>query len=370
MLGEAVRGRLAFTARDSDGQFRNLADGERLGEDERWAVRGLLEFDGGDTEAVVKAQTGRYRGDPTIRATEQDVQPLTGERLGGVYEGRFESQIFENVRATEISLRLTHHFDGFDLNTSRATSAASPICSSTTSTARRWAYSTSATARGAQTPFYGVQGVRNESDQFTQELRLSSTNRGAAAMDRRRVLHARAPGQHRLVPGRRRFRRVRLLGGALAVFVAADEFTQKIESTALFVHTTYQATEQLKFTLAGRISRDVRKLDQDFYNYDGDDVHRHPLRRPVRPGDARRRRPERGRPQDAEAELGSLERPAGRRLPGRCGQAGLRQHLARREERRPHPGLHRRGRDQRLIRRPCGPTSSARRPNGWTGGCG
>ena len=51
--------------------------------------------------------------------------------------------------------------------------------------------------------------------------------------------------------------------------MAADEFTQKIESTALFVHTTYQATEQLKFTLAGRISRDVRKLDQDFYNYDG-----------------------------------------------------------------------------------------------------
>lgn len=271
VLGDAVRGRLAFTARDSDGQFRNLSDGERLGEDERWAVRGLLEFDlGFDTKAVLKAQTGRYSGDPTIRATEQDVQPLTGERLGGIYEGRFETQLFENVRATEVSLRLTHQFDGFDLNTLTGyLGGKTHLFLNYVDGSQVGVLDLGYGAGPVRTPFYGVQGVRNDSDQFTQELRLSSTREGplqwiVGAFYMREHLDSVSwflGGDDSGAFG--------YLGGAPAVFVAADDFTQKIESMALFAHTTYELTEQLKVTLAGRVSRDERKLDQDFYNYDG-----------------------------------------------------------------------------------------------------
>lgn len=272
ILGDAVRGRLAFTARDGDGYFKNLVDGRPLGEDERWAVRGLVGIDlGENTLAQIKLQTGRFLGQPTMRPSELAVQPLTGQDLGGTYDLYSTTQQFERVKATELSLRLTHHFDGFDLNTVTGgvltkTHLAFNYVDGVVQGALDLGYG----AGPVQTPYYGVQSGRAKSDQFTQEVRLSSTTEsplqwivGAFYMQE----DLRSTGSFLFGDDSGAFGY--LAGGAPAVFLVLDDYEQKIESVAAFAHTTYQATEKLKFTLAGRLSRDKRKLDQDFYNYDG-----------------------------------------------------------------------------------------------------
>lgn len=272
IFGDAVRGRLAFTARDGDGYFENLVNGEPLGEDERWAVRGLVDIDlGENTLAQVKLQTGRFLGQPTMRPAEQEVQPLTGQVLGGAYDLYSTTQQFERVKATEASVRLTHHFDGFDLNTVTGgvftrTHMAFNYVDGVVQGALDLGYG----AGPVQTPYYGVQSTRAKSDQFTQEVRLSSTTEsplqwivGAFYMQE----DLRTTGSFLFGDDSGAFGY--LDGAAPAVFLVLDHYDQKIESLAVFAHTTYQATDKLKFTLAGRLSRDKRKLDQDFYNYDG-----------------------------------------------------------------------------------------------------
>jgi len=272
ILGDAVRGRLAFTARDGDGHFENLVNGEPLGEDERWAVRGLVDIDlGEDTLAQIKLQTGRFLGQPTMRPAEQAVQPLTGQVLGGTYDLYSTTQQFERVKATEASLRLTHHFDGFDLNTVTGgvftrTHLAFNYVDGVTQGVLDLGYG----AGPVKTPYYGVQSGRAKSDQLTQEVRLSSTTDaplqwivGAFYMQE----DLESTGSFLLGDDSGAFGY--LDDGAPAVFLVLDDYQQKIESVAVFAHTTYQATEKLKFTLAGRLSRDKRRLNQDFYNYDG-----------------------------------------------------------------------------------------------------
>lgn len=272
LFGEAVRGRLAFTARDGEGYYKNLVNGEPLGEDERWAVRALVDVDLGENTLVqIKAQTGRFLGQPTMRAAEQAIQPLTGQVLGGVYDLYSTTQQFERVKATEASLRLTHHFDGFDLNSVTGgvftrTHLAFNYVDGVVQGALDLGYG----AGPVETPYYGVQSGRAKSDQFTQEVRLSSSTESAlqwivGAFYMQEDLSSTGSFLFGDDSGAFGY----LDGGAPAVFLVLDDYEQKIESLALFAHTTYQATEKLKFTLAGRLSRDKRKLDQDFYNYDG-----------------------------------------------------------------------------------------------------
>jgi iron complex outermembrane recepter protein len=272
ILGDTVRGRLAFMARDGDGYFKNLVNGDPLGEDERWALRGLLDIDlGENTLAQIKLQTGRFLGQPTMRPAEQEIQPLTGQVLGGTYDLFSTTQQFERVRATELSLRLTHHFDGFDLNTVTGgvltkTHLAFNYVDGVVQGALDLGYGNGP----VQTPFYGAQSTLAKSNQFTQEVRLSSATDsplqwivgGFYMQEDLRTTGSFLFGDDSGAFGY-------LDGGAPAVFLVLDDYEQKIESAAVFAHTTYQATEKLKFTLAGRLSRDKRKLDQDFYNYDG-----------------------------------------------------------------------------------------------------
>ncbi|MFC3078104.1 TonB-dependent receptor [Phenylobacterium terrae] len=272
IVGDWVRGRLAFTARDTDGHFKNLIDGEPLGEDERWAVRALVDVDlGENTLAQIKLQTGRFLGQPTMRPAEQELQPLTGQVLGGTYDLYSTTRQFERVRATELSLRLTHRFDGFDLNAvTGGVSTKTHLAFNYVDGVVQGVFDLGYGNGPVQTPYYGVQSGRAESDQFSQEVRLSSTTEsplqwivGAFYMQE----DLRSTGSFLFGDDSGAFGY--LDGGAPAVFLVLDDYEQDIKSVAVFAHTTYQATERLKFTLAGRLSRDKRRLDQDFYNYDG-----------------------------------------------------------------------------------------------------
>lgn len=271
IAGEGVRGRLAGYFRNQDGDFRNLATGKRVGQNERYAVRGLLDIDTSETSSLLlKAQYGRFKGDPTIRHTEQAVNNFTGETLGGKREVINELGQDERVSALEFSGRfnadlgavsldlisgflkidsgyLTNFFDGHQIGVLDLGYGAGPV----------------------QTALYGVQGADTRTKQFSQEARLTSKSTGPlsyilGAYYLREKLEGTAwffAGDDSGAFG--------YLGADPAAFLVFDEYSQKLSSFALFSQADYKLTDKLKATLGGRVSWDKRSLDLTFANYDG-----------------------------------------------------------------------------------------------------
>jgi iron complex outermembrane recepter protein len=271
LVGETVRGRIAGYYRHQDGDFRNLATRKRIGESDRYSVRGLLDIDTSEASSLLlKAQYGRFKGDPAIRHTEQAVNNFTGETLGGEREVINELGQDERVKALELSARfnadlgpvgldlitgylkidsgyLTNFFDGTQIGLLDLGYGAGPV----------------------QTALYAVQGADTRSKQFSQEARLTSQSSGPLSyILGAYYLHEKLDGTAWFFAGDD--------SGAFgyfasdpAAFLVFDQYQQTLSSFALFTQADYKLTDTLKATLGGRVSWDKRSLDLIFANYDG-----------------------------------------------------------------------------------------------------
>jgi iron complex outermembrane receptor protein len=271
LAGDEVRGRLAGYYRSQDGDFLNLATGKRIGENERYAVRGLVDIDTSDNSSLLlKAQYGRFKGDPTIRHTEQPVNNFTGEALGGKREVINELGQDERVKALELSARfkadlgavgldvisgylkidsgyLTNFFDGRQIGVLDLGYGAGPM----------------------QTALYGVQGADTRTKQFSQEVRLTSQSSGPLSyILGAYYLHEKLDGTTWFFAGDDSGA-FGYFGADQAAFLVFDEYAQKLSSFALFTQADYKLTDKLKATIGGRVSWDKRSLDLTFANYDG-----------------------------------------------------------------------------------------------------
>ncbi|MFM7011686.1 MAG: TonB-dependent receptor [Betaproteobacteria bacterium] len=271
LAGDSVRGRLAGYYRHQDGDFVNLATGKRIGESDRYAIRGLLDIDTSEASSLLlKAQYGRFKGDPAIRHTEQAVNNFTGETLGGKREVINELGQDERVKALEFSAHfnadlgvvgldlisgflkidsgyLTNLFDGSQIGVLDLGYGAGPM----------------------QTALYGVQGSDARTKQFSQEARLTSQSSGPLSyILGAYYLHETLDGSAWFFAGDD--------SGSLgyfeddpAAYLVFDQYAQKLSSFALFTQTDYKLTDKLKATVGGRVSWDKRSLDLTFANYDG-----------------------------------------------------------------------------------------------------
>lgn len=271
LVGDSVRGRIAFFGRRDDGDFININNGERIGKDDRWAVRGLVDADlSANASVLIKAQYGKYDGDPAIRPTEQDVNNLTGEILGGKREIRQELAQYENVEYGELSSRLkvdlgpvgldlitgyldiksglsTNFFDGTQVGLLDLGYGAGPV----------------------QTPLYGVQGGTAHSKQFSQEARLTSQTDGPLSFILGAYyLQEKLDGSIWFFAGDDSGA-FGYFGTDPAAFLTYSIYQQNLSSFALFSQWDYKFTDKLKLTLGGRVSWDKRSLDLTFANYDG-----------------------------------------------------------------------------------------------------
>ena len=271
LIGEAVRGRVAGFHRHHDGDFRNLATGKRIGESDRYAVRGLLDIDtSASSSLLLKAQYGKFEGDPAIRHTEQAVNNFTGEVLGGEREVINQLGQDERVKALELSGHfeadlgpvgldlisgylkidsgyLTNFFDGTQIGLLDLGYGAGPV----------------------QTALYGVQGSDTRSKQFSQEARLTSQSDGPLSyILGAYYLQEDLDGSIWFFAGDDSGA-FGYFGADPAAFLVFDEYRQELSSFALFTQADYKVTEHLKATVGGRVAWDDRSLDLIFANYDG-----------------------------------------------------------------------------------------------------
>lgn len=271
IAGDRLLGRLSFYSRDDKGTVKNINTGQRIGEDERWAVRGLLDLKISEsTDLLLKAQYGKFQGDPAVRPTEQDVNNFTGEPLGGDREIRNELGEFEDVESTEVSARIHTDFGtaSLDLVTAYLMNDSALTLNFFDGT-QVGLLNLGYGAGPVTAPLFGVQGFNSETWQFSQEVRLSSQLDGpfqyvVGAYYLKEELDGRTwffGGDDSGALG--------LLGATPAAFVAFDEYTQELSSAAAFSQTYYDITDALKLTLGARISWDSRDLDLVFANFDG-----------------------------------------------------------------------------------------------------
>lgn len=271
LAADRVRGRVALFNRHHDGDFVNLASGERIGESDRFAVRGLLDIDTSESSTLrLKAQYGRFKGDPAIRHTEQAVNNFTGETLGGEREVINELGEFERVRAVELSARFaadlgpvsldlisgylkvdsgysTNFFDGTQIGLLDLGYGAGPV----------------------QTALYAVQGSDTASEQFSQEARLTSQLSGPLSyILGAYYLQEKLDGTGWFFAGDDSGA-FGYFGTDPAAFLVFDQYAQKLSSFALFAQGDYELLPRLKATIGGRVSWDERSLDLVFANYDG-----------------------------------------------------------------------------------------------------
>lgn len=271
IAGDGVRGRIATYYRHYDGDFVNLATGNRIGESDRYGIRGMLDIDTSATSSLLlKAQYGQYKGDPAIRHTEQAVNNFTGETLGGEREVINELGQDERVKALELSAHfkadlgavvldlisgyvkidsgyLTNFFDGHQIGVLDLGYGAGPV----------------------ETALYGVQGADTHTKQFSQEARLTSQTGGPFSyILGAYYLQEKLDGTAWFFAGDDSGA-FGYYGADPAAFLVFDEYSQKLSSFALFGQGDYKLTDKLKLTLGGRVSWDKRSLDLTFANYDG-----------------------------------------------------------------------------------------------------
>ncbi|SEH13878.1 Outer membrane receptor proteins, mostly Fe transport [Sphingopyxis sp. YR583] len=271
IAGDSVRGRLAFFGRRDDGDFVNINDGERIGKDNRWSVRGLLDIDlASNASVLLKAQYGKYDGAPSIRPTEQAVNNFTGEILGNKREIRQELGQYENVEYGELSSRAnidlgpvgldlitgyldiksglsTNFFDGTQIGLLDLGYGAGPV----------------------QTALYGVQGGTAHSKQFSQEVRITSQTDGPLSfIIGAYYLKEKLDGSIWFYAGDDSGA-FGYFGTDPAAFLTYSIYKQNLSSAALFSQWDYKFNDKLKLTIGGRVSWDKRSLDLSFANYDG-----------------------------------------------------------------------------------------------------
>lgn len=271
LVGDAVRGRISGYYRQYDGDFENLASGQRVGGNDRYAVRGFLDIDTSTNSSILlKAQYGKFKGDPAIRHTEQAMNNFTGEALGGKRQVINELDQFERVEAFELSGRFaadlgafaldlisgylkvdagysTNFFDGTQIGLLDLGYGAGPV----------------------QTALYGVQGSDTTSEQFSQEARLTSQLSGPVSFILGAYyLQETLDGTGWFFAGDDSGA-FGYFGADPAAFLVFDDYRQKLSSFALFAQGDYEITPSLTATLGGRVSWDQRDLDLIFANYDG-----------------------------------------------------------------------------------------------------
>lgn len=271
LIGDSVKGRIAFFGRKDDGDFVNINNGQRIGKDRRWAVRGFLDFAlAPNAGLLLKGQYGEFDGDPAIRHTEQPFNNFTGEQLGGKYEIRQDLGQFEKIKFRELSARFHVDFDAVRLDLISGYLKIDSGLSTNFFDGTQIGLLDLGYGNGpVQTPLYGAQGFKSASTQFSQEARLTSQFDGPLSF----ILGAYY--LHEKLDGRTWFfagddsGAFGYFGTDPAAFLVLDDYKQKLSSFALFSQWDYELTPELKLTLGGRVSWDKRSLDLTFANYDG-----------------------------------------------------------------------------------------------------
>jgi len=270
VVGDSVRGRLAFFSRKDDGDFVNINNGKRIGKDQRWAVRGMLDIDLSPNAGVLfKAQYGKSDGDPAIRHTEQAVNNFTGEVLGGRYQIRQELGEFEEVESAEISSRFHLDLDAARLELISGYLKIDSGLSTNLFDGTQVGLLNLGYGAPVTTPFYGPQGFSSGSKQFSQEARLTSQFDGPFSFILGAFyLHENLDGRNWFLGGDDAGA-FGYFGNDPSVFLMLNEYNQELSSSALFAQGDYELTPELRATLGGRVSWDKRSLDLTFANYDG-----------------------------------------------------------------------------------------------------
>lgn len=268
-LAENVAGKFSFSKRDRDGYVDNVVDGQEYHDEDNLSLRGQLLFTPTERTEILFGldyssddQAGNCRNvnnldlnnplglavfyPPVIAATTGgDVR-----KCASTADARQERDIYGAM------LRIDHDFDGATL---------------TSITAYRnsdyeWLEDLAGMPHG-QTPFNLIDTAREEADQFSQELRLTSTAGGtldwlvgAFYMEEDVSRQERFIGSFHAPLAAMGFN---LLNGD----VSFDQ-ENTTTSTAVFGQIDYHFNERFSWSVGARYARDDKEIDQALVNYE------------------------------------------------------------------------------------------------------
>ncbi len=268
-LSDSVRGRLSANYVDSDGWQEDINTGKEYGEQDKFAVRGLLDFDISDlTSATLKTYYSSDEstpespqvdglveafGDPSfgVLNSPSDADDVT---VGGLDVGRDED-------GYGVSLTLTHSFDGMDL-----------ISISSYDSYEREVVDNYGGSSAAILDLY----QENEMTQWGQELRLVSTTDGDTSWV------AGVNISKEKVEVMDRFDDSFFVTDSVAVTGVLDpadvsaqgldlltaDYEQETDSYGLYVHTETALSDQWNLIIGARYSYDDRSFDGVSTNHD------------------------------------------------------------------------------------------------------
>jgi iron complex outermembrane receptor protein len=268
-IADNVAGKFSFSKRDRDGYVDNVVDGEEYHDEDNLSLRGQLLFTPSERMEILFGldystddQAGNCRNVNNLALNNPlglavfypaVIAATTG---GDIRKCASSAGAMQERDVYGALLRVDYDFDGSTLTSITAYR----------DTDYEWLEDLAGMPLGA-TPFNLIDTAREESDQFSQELRLTSTGEGslewligAFYMEEDVSRQERFIGSFHAPLAAQGFS---LLNGD----VSFDQ-ENKTTSTALFGKIDYHFNERFTWSLGARYARDEKEIDQALVNFE------------------------------------------------------------------------------------------------------